>query len=195
MLLFRVFSWNRSAGGGEPGGPFFVPRQRQGSGRHDNPFLYGAFYCSLEPISCIAEALQAFRGQIITDQDLRRPGNWILALARFELSDQVTLVDLDDPRQLHARRVRPSVVATTDRSKTQNLAARIFEENAAGFLWWSTLESLWMNCTLFQERVLSKAHIAGQPQALSLDDPTLIAAAKQIGVHLKSGPDRRIKKE
>lgn len=187
MHLFRVFSWDRSSRGSGPGGPFFVPRQRQGSGRHDNPFLYGAFYCSLEPVSCIAEALQPFRGQMLTEQDLRRPANWILALASFELSDVVSLVDLDDPRQLHARQLRPSVVATTDRSKTQSLARRIFEEEAAGFLWWSTLESLWMNCTLFQERVLSKAHIATQPQALSLDDPTFIAAAKQLGVQLKSG--------
>lgn len=121
MQLFRVFSWDRSSRGSGPGGPFFIPRSRQGSGRHDNPSFYGAFYCSLHSISCIAEALQSFRGQTLTGQDLERVGNWTLALATLELSDRVALVDLDDPRQLDERKLRPSTVATADRHRTHSL--------------------------------------------------------------------------
>lgn len=146
-----------------------MPRNRQGSGRHDNPSLYGAFYCSLDPVSCIAEALQPFRGQTFDQRDLERHVNWILALARFELSGQIALVDLDDPRQLDARKLRPSVVATADRRRTQNLAARIFEDYAIGFLWWSTLESLWINCTLFRERTRSRAGLI-QDALAAIDD-------------------------
>jgi len=184
MQLFRVFSWSRSDGGDEAGGPFFVPRNRQGSGRHDNPSLYGAFYCSTDPISCIAEALQPFRGQVFTDQDLHRSPNLILALARFELSREVALVDLDDPGELEARKLRPSVVATSDRGKTQRLAAQIYEGNAMGFLWWSTLESLWINCTLFRERTRLVLQLAGEPASLTLSDPALIEGARRIGVRL-----------
>ncbi|MBI4472704.1 MAG: RES family NAD+ phosphorylase [Acidobacteria bacterium] len=161
-----------------------MPRNRQGSGRHDNPSLYGAFYCSRDSVSCIAEALQPFRGQTLSEQDLKREGNRILALAAFELSDRVALVDLDDPSQLDGRKLRPSVVATADRRRTQSLAARIYEENAAGFLWWSTLESMWINCTLFRERTRSSLELSGDPVVLSFNDPSFIEAAGRIGVRL-----------
>ena len=187
MQLFRVFSWDGSSRGGGSGAPFLVPRNSQGSGRHDNPPLYGAFYCSLDSISCIAEALQPFRGQTFTERDLKRHANWILALATFELSDQAALVDLDDARELVARLLRPSVVATADRRGTQSLAARLYEEDAIGFLWWSALESLWINCTLFRERTQSNLQLAAEPLALTFDNPSLIAAAGRIGVRLEPG--------
>lgn len=161
-----------------------MPRQNQGSGRHDNPALYGAFYCSLDPLSCIAEALQPFRGRTVTERHLSRFEDRILALAGFELSDRTSLVDLDDPRELEARGTRPSIVATTDRKRTQSLAARIFNEGAAGFLWWSTLESLWVNCTLFEERIAPRLRLSGEPRALSLEEPAVVAAAAQIGILL-----------
>jgi hypothetical protein len=186
VRLFRVFSWNRYSSGSEPGGPAFVPRQLQGSGRHDNPSLYGAFYCSVEPISCIAEALQPFRGQWITQGDLARQEGRTLALASFELPDRIALIDLDSPKELATRQLRPSGIATSDRRRTQTLAAQIFQEKVAGFFWWSTLESLWMNCTLFHERVVRNLSVAVPPQPLRLDDSALIAAANQIGVLLGS---------
>ena len=161
-----------------------MPRRGQGSGRHDNPSLYGALYCSLNSISCIAEALQSFRGQAFSERDLKRQANWVLALASFELSGQATLVDLDAPRQLDARKLRPSVVATADRRKTQSLAARVYAEDASGFLWWSALESQWINCTLFRERARSTLQLASKPQELSLNEPGFIAAAERIGVRL-----------
>ena len=105
-------------------------------------------------------------------------------MASFELSDQATLVDLDDPRQLDALKLRPAAVATADRRKTQSLAARVYEEEASGFLWWSALESQWINCTLFRERARSTLQLAGQPLVLSLDEPGFIAAAERIGVRL-----------
>lgn len=163
-----------------------MPRNRQGSGRHDNPSYYGAFYCSLDSTSCIAEALQPFRGQTFTERDLQRYGNWILALATFELSDRAMLVDLDDPRQLDDRKLRPSGVATADRRRTQSLAAQIYTEDAAGFLWWSTLESLWINCTLFRERIRPYLQLVGTPVELSLNDASFFEAARRIGVGLNS---------
>ena len=118
------------------------------------------------------------------ETDFERRGTGILALATFELSSRVTLIDLDDPRQFNVRELKPSRVATFDRRMTQQMAAAIYNEGAAGFLWWSTLESLWINCTLFSERASPGLQLVEEPSALQLDNPHVIAAAERIGVTL-----------
>ncbi len=184
MTLHRVFTWDGSTDGDVAGGPLFVPRRRQGSGRHDNPELYGAFYCSLEPASCIAEALQPFRNQSVAQSDLSRSDGLCLALARYDLGVDADLADLDDPLALHCRGLRPSQVATLERQLTQRTAARIYEEGAAGLLWWSVLESLWINATLFLERVRENLATADRPVVLSVDDPRVVAVAGKLGIRL-----------
>lgn len=184
MELFRVFPWDGLSADDKPGGPLFVPRRRQGSGRHDNPELYGILYASLEPISSLAEALQPFRTQVVTDLDFQRGAKRVLALATLEIRQGAELVDLDDPAQLQSRQLRPSQIATFDRHKTQGLARGLYREDAAGFLWWSTLESLWINCTLFYERARAHLRLAGGPSPLSVKDERVQAAARHLGVQL-----------
>jgi hypothetical protein len=74
-----------------------------------------------------------------------------LALAELQLDDAAALIDLDDPSVLVRERLRPSHVATTDRTRTRADAARLHDAHpqAAGLRWWSTLEASWINVTLF----------------------------------------------
>src|SRR5438477_540045 len=67
------------------GGALFVARHLQGLGRHDNPGQFGVLYASRDPESGVAELLARFRGQEVTERDLRRADG--LAYAVAELDD------------------------------------------------------------------------------------------------------------
>ncbi|MBA2312674.1 MAG: RES family NAD+ phosphorylase [Actinobacteria bacterium] len=182
-MLYRVFPEAPGARPGEPGSATYVARSGQGSGRHDNPSHYGAFYASRRVESAIAERIQHFRGESLSGSDLRRPGGRRLALATFDDSSLDGVIDLDDPDMLSKRELRPSLVATRHRAETRRIALGIFREGAGGLGWWSTLEASWPNVTLFAERLSPPAPI-DEPQPLSIDHPALVAAAQALGVLL-----------
>jgi hypothetical protein len=111
---------------------------------------------------------------------LRRRG-LPLAVAAISLTDDAELMDLDDPAVLRRRRLRPSVVATRDRSVTQPQALDIFRgTDAAGLRWWSIHESLWTNYTVF-DRIRRRLRIEAV-RAISLDDTALLQAADFLGL-------------
>jgi hypothetical protein len=153
----------------------------QGNGRHDNPTLYGCLYLSVEPISAVAEQLERLVGTSLEPVDLVRRG-LPLALAAITLEDDVSLLDLDDPAVLVGEGMRPSKVATNDRSVTQAGAAEIFavHPKVAGIRWWSTIEALWPNLTLFDraEELLAVEDV----QPLELGDEVVIEAADYLGL-------------
>ena len=107
------------------GHPLWVPRELQGAGRHDNPDLYGALYLSEQPIAAIAEQIAYLRGQRLDDTDLER-GGLRLALVPLDAAVEGRLWDLDDPRVLSERRLRPSHIATRARDVTRRQAAELF---------------------------------------------------------------------
>jgi RES domain-containing protein len=183
-VLYRVFPYRQGAGVTEPGGALFVGRDRQGMGRHDNPDRYGALYVSRAAESAIAERIQAFRGQELAEADLRRVDGTVLALATIDDGGLRGLVDLDEPRELVRRRLRPSGVATGNRTATQRLALDLHAEGIPGFAWWSTLEASWANVTLFAEAAAGSLRLAADPLALALDVPELRLAAETLGVGL-----------
>ena len=183
-MLYRVLPSLPGAGPLEEGGALFVPRLRQGSGRHDNPAQYGAIYASRDRESAVAEAIQGFRGQLLGDSDLVRGDGRRSALAAIDDSAVGTLVDLDDPADLVRRNIRPSRVATNVRDTTQLIALSIYQEGVPGFGWWSTLEASWANVTLFAERATPLLVPAGDPEPLTTDHPVLRAAADAVGVTL-----------
>ncbi|MFZ0429122.1 MAG: hypothetical protein WAO20_13465, partial [Acidobacteriota bacterium] len=57
-------------------------------------------------------------------------------------------------------------------------------EGLGGCLWWSVLESLWINATLFAERVSGALAIRSGPRRLALADPEVEAAARRLGIRL-----------
>ena len=118
MILYRCFAWDERAGETAPEGPLWFPRMFQGEGRHDNPDLFGCLYVTDRAVSAVVEQFARFRGQRLTPALLRRRG-LPLALAELELARADRLIDFDDPRVLRRERLRPSLVATRERTVTQ----------------------------------------------------------------------------
>jgi hypothetical protein len=132
-------------------------------------------------LSSVAEQFAAFRGQRLIPSMLSRRG-LPLALARLETPDETPLVDLDDPAVLKRERLRPSRVATRERSITQQLALKLFRKypRTAGLRWWSVWESQWANVTLF-DRALPRLRLA-QVDELTLAHPAVQEAADWFGL-------------
>jgi hypothetical protein len=182
VILWRVLPWDPSARPAAPGGALWFPRPFQGTGRHDNPGRYGCLYVCELAESAIAEALAPFRGTGELRPELLVRMERPLALAQLELAGGAGLVDLDDPAVLAAEELRPSAVATARRSQTQAYAARLFDSHpgAAGVRWWSTLESSWINVTLFDRARRSLRARSVAP--LDIDDDSLRTAARMLGL-------------
>lgn len=183
-MLYRLFPWDPAAASSSPGGALFNPRAQQGSGRHDNPDLYGALYTARLEVSAVAEWLSGFRGQRLGPDDFRRTDGRRWALVGLDDGAFRGLVDLDDPGELVSRRLRPSTVATRTRPSTREMAGALFAEGIPGFGWWSTLEASWPNVTLFAERVVNVIRVADGPRQIAIEDPVVRVAAAAIGVTL-----------
>jgi hypothetical protein len=186
VRLYRVFDWDGKSTGDSFGGPLFVYRTRQGSGRHDAPDLFGAWYLSQSAVSAVAESLQYLRGHAVTSEDFQRTGGVRKALVTLDLSteDRPAPVDLDDPCELTARAWRPSGIATRHRAATQAVARALYEEGAVGFCWWSALEASWINLTLFHERALPDVTVAEPLRPLTLRLNEVRDAAERLGIRL-----------
>jgi hypothetical protein len=96
------------------------------------------------------------------------------------------LWDLDDPRVLVQRRLRPSMVATRVRGTTRAWARDLFRARPQrdGIRWWSTLEAAWMHVTLFH-RALARVAPSGPPEPLRLSHAAVREGADAIGVRVR----------
>lgn len=130
----------------------------------------------------MAERLQAFRGRALSSQDLVRADGRLLSLAAFDDRALPDLVDLDEPAILVGLGVRPSQVATMDRSVTQRLALDLFTSGAIGLSWWSTLEASWGNVTLFDVRLREEMLVLTDVIPLTLGDRSVEAALDRLGI-------------
>ena len=185
MILYRCFAWNERARADQPDSPLWFPRVFQGDGRHDNPDAYGCLYLTEREASAVVEQFARFRGQRLTEPMLIRRKQ-PLALAAIELPDDADLVDLDDPVVLRRRRLRPSQVATRDRSVTQPQALAVYRDTeAVGLRWWSIFESLWANYTIFDRA--GSALAVEDVRRLSLEDTVVREAADYLGLRVSSG--------
>ncbi|HYV17245.1 MAG TPA: RES family NAD+ phosphorylase [Conexibacter sp.] len=182
MTLWRILPHDPQAGEIEPGGALWFPRGLQGTGRHDNRDRYGCLYLATDPVAAIAETLAPFRGTGELVEAMLMRGGRALALAALALDAQAELVDLDDPAVLLDAALRPSHVATRVRAVTQAQALRLHDErpDAAGLRWWSTLESSWINVTLFDRAAGLLA--AERVEPLTLGDARVRRAAASLGL-------------
>jgi hypothetical protein len=192
-VLYRVFRVLDGVAPAARGGPLFVPRDRQGAGRHDSPGRYGAFYAARSAEAAVAETIQAFRGRDLSPEDLELADGSRLTLATYDDSALGALTDLDEPAVLAVEGWRPSGVASRDRAVTQAMAVRAFEAGALGLSWWSTLDSAWTNVTLFAERTIDPGAVVvdGAVEPLSLKHPALVAAADHLAIPLARRRRRR----
>ncbi len=182
MNLWRVLPWRAQAPPREPGGALWFPRELQGLGRHDNPDRYGCLYVSETAVGASVEALAPFRGAGALAPGMLLRSGLPLTLARLELAEDAGTVDLDDPRVLAGRGLRPSRVATRRRAVTQAYAARVFDEVplALGLRWWSTLEASLINLTLF-DRAAPHLTVAGM-ESLTVEHSAVVKAAELLGL-------------
>jgi hypothetical protein len=181
VILYRCFAWDPGAALDDRGGPLWCPRALQGEGRHDGPGVYGCLYLSEDAVSVVVEQLACLGGTHVAPPDLRRE-HLPLALGALELADEARLVDLDEPLVLAAARLRPSLVATRERERSQAHAAALHARyrSAAGLRWWSTFDPRWANVTLF-DRALAQLEVVGVAE-LGLSDEVVGEAADFLGL-------------
>lgn len=182
MRLWRVLPWDPAAAPAAPGGPLFVPRLFQGAGRHDAPDRYGCLYLAEQPQSAVAEILAPFRGTGDLHASLLVRAGRRLGLAELELGEGAAVLDLDEPTVLSAEGLRPSIIATGHRRRSQAYALALFERHpeAAGLRWWSSLESSWLNLTLF-DRAIGEVSVSGV-RPLTVDEDVVQEAARHLGL-------------
>ena len=183
MILYRCFPWDVAASPEDPGGPLWFPRRLQGGGRHDAPGRYGCLYVSEEPVSVVVEQLAPFVGTGLRAPDLVR-GGLPLALAALELAEEARLVDLDQPFVLAVVRLRPSLVATRERERSQADAVTLHDlyPEAVGLRWWSTFEPRWANVTLF-DRAKKRLDVLDVAR-IGLGDEVVEEAARFLGLRV-----------
>jgi hypothetical protein len=180
LILHRCFAWNERARPDQRDSPLWFPRVFQGDGRHDNPDAYGCLYLTDREASGVVEQLARFRGQRLIEPMLVRR-ELPLALAAIELPDDAELIDLDDPVVLRRRRLRPSLVATRERSLTQPQALAAYRDTeAAALRWWSIFESLWANFTIF-DRAGPRLTLQ-DVRTLTREDGAVVEAADYLGL-------------
>ena len=184
--LFRTLPYDSRAGDGEPGNPRWFPREYQGEGRHDNPSMYGCLYVSEVAVSAVAEALAVFRGSGPLHESMLTRFGLSLALIELVVASRARLIDLDDPTVLTDEALRPSLVGTHRRSLTREQAATLYRRHrtAIGLRWWSSLESTWINATLF-DRAAPSLRVA-TIELLGFDHPAVREAADFLGLQPRS---------
>ncbi len=157
MKLYRVFDWDNSKKhySNKPGSPVYIPRDKQGRGRHDIPQIDGMFYCSFSSHSAIAEQLYDFMNIKINDSIFNLSNGWTQALAEIEIKGTIKLADLNDSKLLVKYDIKPSEVVTSDIERTQQLAEFFHRKKYDGIKWFSSIESSWTNVSLFASRTHS----------------------------------------
>jgi hypothetical protein len=141
-------------------------------------------YTSIESLSVVAESLAPYRGSGAFRSSMLVRAGLPLAISELQLSDDVEVVDLDEPAVLVAEGLRPSRVATRQRSVTQRIAAGLFERHpdAAALLWWSTLEASWLNATIFDRAAASLS--VRRTEKLTPDHPLVREAAAFLALRV-----------
>lgn len=158
MKLYRVFTKIPASDAiREFGGPLYVPREFQGNGRHDIPDD-GIIYCALDAVSAIAENIKGFINLTINNDDFKRKGKAVQALAEMAMTGE-RLIDLRDAKEMVKTKTGPMAIATHDREITKGLCKMIYDKQVDGFIWWSTIEAKWSNVTLFESRVKNKIQV------------------------------------
>ena len=176
MLLYRVFPYVGTAKAGQAGHPLYL-HPDQGAGRWDNRSAYLAMYVASQPEGAIGETfahLATWRASML--QFPAVPGA-VRSLGVYEVDEEaLPLLELDDPKTLVARAIRPSEVVIRNRPHTQALALAVFNEHKwSGISWWSMHRPQWQLHVLFGASMVTVRDV--QPLA---KNPHLFAAAGRL---------------
>jgi hypothetical protein len=93
------------------------------------------------------------------------------------------LLDLDDPKVLVARSLRPTHVVIRNRPRTQQIAADIYNETKwAGIQWWSFHRPQWVVMALWGTADLIFDHVEDVAGNVALDDAASALAKARSGI-------------
>jgi hypothetical protein len=183
MKLYRVFYYVASAAEREPGGVFFIPSQ--GGGRIDNPRGYETLYLGDSRAGACAEVFNRGKYRRQWSRDMLRglpilPGS-VRAMAGYEFDDKKTpICNLDDPQELLAQKLRPSLVATREYGVSRGWALALFKQRRwSGARWWSYHDARWASFGLWKHRC-----IAHGVEELTIDDADLRLAAEVLKIRV-----------
>jgi len=108
--------------------------------------------------------------------------------AWYELPDDTSICDLDDPARLSERTLRPSIIITRNYDITRAWALSIFQENAwAGVSWWSYCDARWTSIGLWRHDILTSYGV----EELNLDHPAMQEAANVLSVDIDRSRRKR----
>lgn len=151
MFLYRVFPHLPTAREGDPGHPMFIPRD-QGSGRWDNADLYRSLYGAATATGAVGEAFARESTWSSAMLSVPKVAGARRALGVYSLDEERhPLLDLDDPKSLFDRAIRPTEVVIRNRPRTQAIARAAFEERKwSGLSWWSMHRPQWTLALLWR---------------------------------------------
>ena len=184
--VWRVFPWEPRARAGAPFSPSWLPPQ-SGHGRFDLPRRLGAssWYFAETPEHAVAERIQDLRNRRLFEETLFEHGHR-LALVAVELKVDVAPVDLCDPVVLAQRGIAPDRLAYRDRDVTRRIAAALHEDQSVpGLRWWSAFFGEWHTIALYSDRLEAGEIVFGEPEALQLRSPAVLAATAALAIELE----------
>ena len=186
ISTWRVFPWDRKAPPGDPYSAEYVP-VAQSAGRFDLDCRPPVLYLAETPEHAVAEKIQRYRGQQLTNAELREFG---LPLAIVEATITLTaaqiIVDLNDPRELVRYGFAPDKIMSKDRPITQGIARKLHTSGVAGFRNWSALSGDWHSTVLFLDRLTLGINVTyDKPVPLDTNNPAVRAAARFLAVPVK----------
>jgi len=173
--LYRVIPYDASAAPTERGGALFVPRG--GENRIDNSTVYDVLYVAATREGAIAETFA--RLAVWTPDTFVHASGKAMTLLEYEVSDAITLFELDDVDALKSIDItRPRAVVTRDRAKTQAWARTIYERGGyTGARWWTYYQPDWTVVGLWDR---SSVMTTNPPEPLTTAIPVVKAAAAAI---------------
>jgi len=183
LRFYRVLYYDDSAGARDPGGLLFIAPQ--GDGRLDNPGAYEVLYASDTAAGACAEVFNRGKYRMQWSREMLRPlpsnPRCVRALAWYDVDDAIPISDLDDPRELVARRLRPPDVITREYARTQAWALMIFNSAAvAGVRWWSYHDARWASMGLWEFGVITDFGA----ELLDVDHPAVRDAADVLSIRV-----------
>ncbi len=186
MLLYRVTwvdpRWRRLTSR-DPFHPLYVPLDRQGGGRFDNPHRYAALYVATTPQAAVGESLGNSSRWLEAEVTRPKEGR-PRCLVELSIPDDTALLDLDDPGVLIGLAMRPSDVVRRNRDRTQEVAQSVWlnmdRSGVRGFRWWSYWRPEWSVAVLWSEGI-DPAHFPDVSvmavTELRMDTPAVVLAA------------------
>lgn len=181
MLLYRVCPYLSTAKAGQPGHPLYEHTPQRG-GRVDHPEYY-VWYLARSP--------EAACGEVFGDLHSWDPSMFVVpfleggarTLATYRLPDDLRLLDLDDPKDLLKRGLRPTQIVGRNLAVTKAWGYAVWNESDPhdararrwdAVSWWSYHHPGWPMVASWLRPELVDLH------ELQLEHPAIVEAAKTL---------------